>query len=112
MDEQIRKFTCVIKDRLLHERYSVDVTVKKKLPVWTSIQPGKIDLADIFITPKAGQPLKERVHNHFVLYDAGGNGLHIVRNQQRREEHRLPCTIWDLGQSFALQVLAAIKDMA
>jgi hypothetical protein len=109
--EKQHGFTRVIEDRLVHERYSAKVTVRKKLPVRTSLQPGKIDLADFLITPVSAQPW-DTVHNHFVLYDAAGNGLHIVRDRTNKDEQRIPCTIWDLGRSFATRVLAALKALA
>ena len=51
-----RDFTCVIDDRLLHELFSATVTVRKTQPIRRSLQQGKIDLADVFITPVSGQP--------------------------------------------------------
>jgi hypothetical protein len=111
MPAKVRSFNCVIDDRVLRERFSAEVTLTKKAPIRSSLQEGKIDLVDIFITPVSAQPLI-RVHHHFVLYDLAGKGLYIVRDQRNKEDHRRPCTIWDLGKPFALQVLAAIKDLA
>jgi hypothetical protein len=101
-----RRFTCVIEDHVLHERFSANVTVRKKCPVRSSLQKGRIDLADVFITPVSGQP-PIRVHHHFVLYDFTGKGLYIVRDQLDRDEHKRSCSAWDLGHSFGIQVLAA-----
>jgi hypothetical protein len=85
--------------------------VRKKMPVWTSLQDGKIDLADIFITPISGQRAV-KVHNHFVLHDCTGHGVYIVRNPDGTQDHRRACTIWDLGQHFASKVMAALKEFA
>jgi hypothetical protein len=111
MPSQEYSFTCVIEDHVLHDRFSADVVVKKKLPIRTSLQDGKIDLADIFIEPVSDQR-PERVHNHFVLYDYTGHGLYIVRNQDNSERRRRTCTIWDLGHVFALKVMEALKQFA
>ncbi|MGB7760017.1 MAG: hypothetical protein WBL61_09320 [Bryobacteraceae bacterium] len=106
-----REFSCVIEDHILHERFSANVKVKKRIPVRRSLQKGRIDLADVFIWPVSGQPTV-KVHHHFVVYDLTGQGLYIVRDRKDKDEHKLPCTIWDLGQSFGRQVTAALKDLA
>jgi hypothetical protein len=106
-----RDFTCVIDDRLLRERFSANVTVRKKFPIRKSLQPGQIDLADVFITPVSGQPTF-KVHHHFVIYDFTGRGLYIVRDTNDKDEHRLPFTVWDLGNSFGTQVMKALGDLA
>jgi hypothetical protein len=106
-----RHFDCVIHDRLLHECFSAKVIVRKVQPVRRSIQPGHIDLADVFITPISGQPT-QKVHHHFVVYDLSGRGLYIVRDTHNRDEHRVPCTVWDLGNSFGAQTIAALKDLS
>ncbi len=85
--------------------------VKKRVPIRKSLQSGKIDLADVFIWPVSGQPTF-KVHHHFVVYDFTGQGLYIVRDQKDRDEYKIPCSIWDLGQSFARQATAALKDLA
>jgi len=105
------QFSCVIEDHVLLERFSAEVIVRKKIPVRTSLQDGKIDLADIFIEPVSGQSTA-RVHHHFVLYDSTGHGLYIVRDPQGRETHRRPCTTWDLGQHFGARVMEILKDLA
>jgi hypothetical protein len=105
-----RDFTCVINDRFLHERFSANVIVRKMLPIRKSLQSNLIDLADVFITPISGQPTF-KVHHHFVIYDMTGHGLYIVRDRNNEDEHRIPCTIWDLGNSFAIQVMKALVDL-
>jgi len=92
----------------------------------------RIELANIYITPISGQlgtylsrkswqkkpvtfpqaTTKEKtgVHNHFVLFDYTGHGLYIVRDQYRNEVHRRECSIYDLGQSFADQVMKALPQ--
>jgi hypothetical protein len=93
----------------------------------------RLDLADVFITPISGQlalylsvqswhktpgtfdvETKEKsgVHNHFVLHDCTGHGLYIVCDRYRREVHRRECSMWDLGQSFASQVMETLKEFA
>src|SRR5262245_279722 len=106
-----RSFTCVIQDRLLGERFSANVTVRKTVPIRVSLQTGKIDLADVFITPISGKPTF-KVHHHLVIYDFNGFGLYIVRDTHGKDEHRLPCTVWDLGSSFGIQVVKALRDIA
>ena len=106
-----RAFTCVIDDRFLHERFSAAVVVRKRLPIRKSLQPNLIDLADVFITPVSGQPAV-KVHHHFVLYDFTGHGLYIVRDANNADEHRIPCTTWDLGNSFGLQVMKALGELS
>jgi hypothetical protein len=101
----------VIEDHVLDERFSAEVTVSKKLPVRSSLQLGKIDLADIYITPISGQ-LTITVHHHFVLHDFTGHGLYIVRDQWDQVDHSRLCSTWDLGQSFGAQVMDALKDLA
>ncbi|MCM3877694.1 MAG: hypothetical protein NEA02_14910 [Thermoanaerobaculia bacterium] len=103
-------FTCVITDTRFHETYSAEVRIAKKRPIRTSLQAGRIDLADIYVTPVSGQ--LEDVHNHFVLYDSTGRGLYIVRDRYDREIRRVECSTWDLGQSFALQVLEHLKQFS
>ena len=105
------EFKCVIEDHILKERFSAQVIVRKPSPVRKSLQMGKIDLADVFISPVSGQPTR-KVHHHFVVYDFNGQGLYIVRDQQDRDEHRISCNIWDLGQSFARRVMVALKEFA
>ncbi len=100
-------FTCVITDFQFHETYSAEIRIAKKRPIRTSLQDGRIDLADIYVTPVSGQ-LKD-VHNHFVLYDSTGRGLYIVRNPFGVEIRRTECSTWDLGHSFALQVQDHLK---
>jgi hypothetical protein len=109
---QERDFTCIIDDRILHERFTAKVTVSRRNHARKSLQPGKIDRADIYITPVSGQTAAAKVHSHFVLYDFMGRGLYIVRDQKNNDEHRLPCTIWDLGHSFGNQVMQALEDLA
>jgi len=106
-----RSFYCAIADRVLNEKYSAKVTVQKRMPVRSSLQPGRIDLADIYITPISGQN-DTKVHHHFALHDFSGNGMFIVRTKNGHDEHQISCTIWDLGQSFAAQVMLALKDLA
>jgi hypothetical protein len=108
MPTQEYDFTCVIEDHILNDRFSAQVSVRKKQPVWTSVQDDRIDLADIFIEPISAQH-SDRVHHHFVLYDYTGHGLYIVRDQYNRERHRRACAIWDLGHLFALKVMDALK---
>jgi hypothetical protein len=111
MSRYQRDFTCVIQDHLLCECFSAKVTVRKTVPIRVSLQPGQIDLADVFITPVSGQPTF-KVHHHFVIYDFSGRGCYIVRDTQDRDEHRLSCTVWDLGNSFGIQVMKALRDLA
>jgi len=47
-----KKFTCVIEDLYHSEKFSAKVSIHKK--VRPSLQEGRIDLADIFITPVSG----------------------------------------------------------
>jgi hypothetical protein len=103
-------FTCVINDFRFREMYGAEVRIAKKRPVRTSLQPGRIDLADIYVTPLSGQI--EDVHNHFVLYDCTGRGLYIVRDPYGREVRRTECSTWDLGQSFALQVQEHLREFS
>ena len=103
-------FSCVITDSLFHETYSAEVRIAKKRPIRTSLQDGRIDLADIYVTPISGQ-LRD-VHNHFVLYDSTGRGLYIVRDRFGFEVRRTECSTWDLGHSFALQVLNHLKGFS
>jgi hypothetical protein len=103
-------FTCLIADSRFGESYSADVRIAKKTPIRRSLQLGRIDLADIYITPiSSGSRI---VHDHFVLYDAAGNGLHIVRDPSGREVRRTLCNIWDLGPSFARQVQRHLKTLS
>jgi hypothetical protein len=111
MSNEERDFTCVIDDHLLRERFSAVVTVRKRFPIKKSLQSGEIDLADVFITPISGQ-LTSKVHHHFVVYDFTGRGLYIVRDQWNKEEHRLPCQVWDLGIPFGAQVMEVLKELA
>jgi hypothetical protein len=124
-----KKFTCVIEDPYHSEKFSAKVSIHKK--VRPSLQVGRIDLADIFITPVSGTffyyteygwekeqatfnvPTKENrgTHNHFVVHDSEGHGIYIVRDQYRREIDRRRCSIWDLGRSFAIQVRSALQDL-
>ncbi len=76
---QTKSFTCVIEDFHLHDRFSAQVEVVKKMPIRTSLQSGKIDLADVYITPISDQITS--AHHHFVLYDCTGHGLYIVRDR-------------------------------
>ena len=126
---QENSFTCEIEDFEIHDRFSANVKV---IPNEASSRGAgeRIELANIYITPISGQlatylssktwkktPVifqqaktreKTGVHNHFVLYDYSGHGLYIVRDQYRNEVHRRECSIYDLGQSFADQVMRAL----
>lgn len=104
---QAVEFSCVIADSKSSESFSAIVSMSKKVPVRTSLQDGRIDLADVYITPVVGNVSNK--HDHFVLYDHEGNGLHIVRDAFGREVRRTTCTIWDLGTSFALQVMEHLR---
>ncbi|MFL6450073.1 MAG: hypothetical protein ACJ746_20705 [Bryobacteraceae bacterium] len=106
-----RRFTAVIEDSVLGERFSATVTVKKRLPIRTSLQTGKVDLVDVFIAPISGQ-LLVKVHHHFVIHDFTGRGIYIVRDQNGNDERRRQCTIWELGHSFGVQVMTALKSLA
>jgi len=131
--DQIRKFTCVITDLVLTDKFSAEVTVRKRCVVKSSREKDRIELADIFITPVSGQhsyyeshgtwkktpatfntQTREKTgsHNHFVLHDFNGQGLYIVRNDRRGEEHRRRCSIWDLGQPFASGVMNALREFS
>ncbi|SRR5579864_1991416 len=124
-------FTCEIVDPDIHDRFSATVTVVPNAV--SSKDPGqRIEIANIYITPISGQlgtynskqnwkrtPVtflqaitKEKVgvHNHFVLFDFTGHGLYIVRDQFRNEECRRECSIYDLGQSFAEQVMSVLPQ--
>jgi hypothetical protein len=103
-------FSCVITDARFHDTYSAEVRIAKKRPIRKSLQDGMLDLADIYVTPISGQ-LKD-VHNHFVLYDSTGRGLYIVRDHLGSEVRRTECSTWDLGTSFALQVLNHLKGFS
>ena len=104
---QTTKFTCVVEDKKRKEKFSAKVTVKKKLPVWTSLQVGKIDLADIFIEAISG-PTKGS-HNHFVLHDFEGNGLYIVRDEHGKDIEKRRCSVWDLGGAFGGKIRAILR---
>ncbi|HLN01185.1 MAG TPA: hypothetical protein VK335_17980 [Bryobacteraceae bacterium] len=45
-----------------------------------------------------------------MLCDFTGHGLYIVRDQYRNEVHRRECSIYDLGQLFAEQVMKALPQ--
>ena len=131
---QEHSFSCVIHDKLLNDRFSAEVTVRKLRPVRRSRGDGtRIELADAFIKPISGQHLyyenketwdrkapifnvptreKKGSHNHFVLFDFYGNGLYIVRNPTRREVHRRDCSAWDLGQPFAEGLMKALREFS
>ena len=122
-------FTCEIRDFNNHDQFSANVTVVPSDPS-AGAAGNRIEIANIYITPISGQlatylssknwkktPVtflqattreKTGVHNHFVLYDYSGHGLYIVRDQYRNMEDRRPCSIYDLGQSFADQVVNAL----
>ncbi|MFN7922694.1 MAG: hypothetical protein U0Q16_21495 [Bryobacteraceae bacterium] len=130
---QEKTFTCVIIDIVLTDKFSAQVVVRKRTVVRRSRGNSQIELADIFITPVSGQhayygskdswektpatfnvSTKEKAgsHNHFVLYDFNGRGLYIVRDDRRREEHRRPCSIWDLGPAFGAGVMSALREFS
>ena len=124
-------FTCEIQDFDTQDRFSANVKVVPN-DVSSRAAGERIELANIYITPISGQlgtylspqnwkktpvtflqaTTKEKtgVHNHFVLYDFTGHGLYIVRDQYRNEVHRRECSIYDLGQSFAEQVMQALPQ--
>jgi hypothetical protein len=105
---QTATFTCVIEDKNSKDKYSAQVEMRKKQPVPTSLQNGKIDLADAFITPISGHDAK-KVHNHFVVYDLEGNGLYIVRDPNGKEVRRRKCSTWELGNAFGAKVRDVLK---
>jgi hypothetical protein len=130
---QNRSFTCLIEDKLLNDRFSATVSVMKRVPIRKSPDATNVELADVFITPISGQhacyesrstwkktpagfnvPTKDNSgsHNHFVVTDFSGRGLYIVRDTMRREVHRRHCSVWDLGLTFAAQVMEALRDFA
>lgn len=115
------RFTCIIEDFYDHTRYFAEVTFKKKKELrttWreveaerTSSQKNRIELADIFITPMADN--LRNFHHHFVLYKYTGDGVFIRRGPYlNSEEVRLECKIWDLGHSFATQVMETLRSIA
>ena len=107
-----RRFSCFILDGLIHENFSAQVTVRKVFPIRKSLQHGKIDLADAFITPIAGQTTS-KIHHHFVVYNYAGEGLYIVRDRNPREpERRFSCTVWDLGNFFGNQMTKLLRELA
>jgi hypothetical protein len=129
---QSRSFTCVIEDKKRQEKFSAKVTVTKKEKVRPSLQAGQIDLADVFIEPVSGThffymkgswmkeqaafvingKLKKGVHNHFVIHDASGRGVYIVRDQYRRDIEKRAATIFDLGSAFATKVQGILREFA
>jgi hypothetical protein len=130
---QTKTFTCVIIDMVLSDKFSAEVVVHKRAVVKSSRDKSQIELAGVFITPISGQhayygskgswektpatfnvPTKEKTgsHNHFVVNDFNGQGLYIVRDDMRREEHRRRCSIWDLGHAFASGVMSALKEFS
>jgi hypothetical protein len=126
-------FTCFIDDRVLNDQFGATVKVIKRQPLRTSPDGSGIELADVFITPVSGQhayyeskttwartpatfdvPTREKSgsHNHFVVSDISGRGIYIVRDRMRREVHRRPCSLWDLGANFAAGVMRALRDFS
>jgi len=131
--DQIKTFTCVVTDSVLTDKFSAEISVRKRRVIRSSRDKNRVELADIFITPISGQhsyyesranwrktaatfnvPTREKTgsHNHFVLNDFNGNGLYIVRDSRRNEEHRRMCSIWDLGQPFASGVMKALQTFS
>ena len=131
--DQIKTFTCVITDVVLSDKFSAEITIRKRYKIRSSREKDRIELADIFITPISGQHAyyestanwkktpatfnvktkeKSGSHNHFVLNDFNGQGLYIVRDDKRNEEHRRRCSIWDLGQPFASGVMKALQEFS
>ncbi len=108
------------------------MSVVKKEPIRKSLQPGAIDLADIFITPVSGTyffynknswekedaifvvngKVKRGTHNHFVVHDAGGHGIYIVRDEHRRDIEKRKASIFDLGSAFGLKVRSILREFA
>ena len=122
-----------MEDKLLNDRFSADVRVLKRDVIRTSPDGRNIEIADVYITPISGQhsyydsksswvkkpatfnvPTKEKSgsHNHFIVSNFEGQGLYIVRDAMRREVHRRPCSLWDLGQPFASGVMNALREFA
>ena len=112
-------FNCVIDDRHLGDRFSAIVNVTKKSAIEFAQQEGRIALAHIFVTPISDQlrhphfPFEtvRDAHNHFILYDITGRGRYIVRNRYDYTVSRRDCSIWDLGQAFALKVMEALREL-
>jgi hypothetical protein len=124
MPRQQRPFTCMIHDKVTDERFSARVLVSKKFPIESStIDAGKVELADIFIWPlveqkKAWGPtiLSDNAggiltsieyrdtHSHFILYDLSGSGKYIRRDDEGRDLEKRICSIWDLGNPFGSRV--------
>ena len=69
----------MIDERKFQDKYSAKVTVSNKAKMRKSLQHGKIDLADAYITPIPGQNA-HRIHNCFVIYKSKGSDLYIVRD--------------------------------
>lgn len=107
---QEKQFTCVIEDLHLKDRFSATVKVTKKTPIEAAEQKDRIGLAHIYITPVSDQVRK--VHHHFVLFDFTGCGVYIVRDRYGKRDDRRQCSIWDLGHSFAIQVMDALREIA
>jgi hypothetical protein len=129
---QSSSFTCVIEDKRRLEKFSAKVTVTKRQPVRASLQAGKIDLADVFIEPVSGTyffymknswtkeqaaflidgKIKKGVHNHFVIHDASGHGVYIVRDQHRKDIEKRTASIFDLGSAFGSKVLSILREFS
>jgi hypothetical protein len=131
MPRNERTFTCVIKDIQRDETFAARVKVAKKVPIEAStIDRGKVELADIYIWPvveriKAWGPsitedeegklvtaIEYRdTHSHFVLYDLSGQGKYIRRDNENRVLERRLCSVWDLGHPFGSNVATLMTFM-
>src|SRR5271165_1164753 len=102
-------FSCEIRDLRSTDRFSAEVLVRKRFTVRrSSHDAGRIELADVFVTPISGLvSASANVHNHFVVFNYNGEGVYIVRDRFRRDEDRRYCSTWDLGDAFGRKVAEA-----
>lgn len=108
-DERKREFECFIQDKNTGDKYSAKVEVRKHKVIRQSLQPGKIDLADIFVTSVSSK--RGELHHHFVVHKLNGDGLYIFREAVNNETRR-DCNVWDLGPVFGKMVARTLQELA